>query len=119
MATFQVVEVQEIIRTRRWIYEIEAESEADALRKLRDGEEPFDFGCGEDIDAGPLMSRCIPIPLTNQGLAEAFAGRALEIARAEGLDGQPIEAYIKLARKHKNNMRAILQEIDRGIMAAS
>lgn len=79
----------------------------------RDGEE----GLFEDqVDASPLLSRCIRIALTNQGLAEAFAAKALEIARAEGLDGQPIDAYIRLARKCKNNMRAMLTSIEGGAM---
>jgi len=70
----------------------------------------------DDIDAAPLLSRCVPVALTNQGLAQAFAARALEIARRENLDGQPIAAYVKLAQKCKNNMRAMLQAIDAGVM---
>jgi replication-associated recombination protein RarA len=70
------------------------------------------------IDAGPLLSRCLIVTLTNQGLAKPFAARALEIARGEGLDGQPIEAYVKLAQRCKNNMRAMLGEIEAGCMTA-
>jgi len=81
----------------------------------KDGQEQL---FGDDIDAGPLLSRCIPIALTNQGLAESFARRALDIARGEGLDGQPIERYVKLARECKNNMRTMLQKIDAGVMIA-
>lgn len=77
----------------------------------KDGEE----GLFEDQqDAGPLLSRCVKVRTTNQGFAEAFAARAMTIAQAEGLDGVPIGEYVKLARKCKNNARAILQAIDSG-----
>lgn len=61
---------------------------------------------------GPLKSRCIPLSLTNQGLAEAFAREAQRIAEAEGLGGAEAKDYLALVRKHKNNMRAVLSEIE-------
>lgn len=78
-----------------------------------DGEEALFDG----IDANPLLSRCFPIRLTNQGLAPAFAAKALEIARGEGLDGQPLAQYVKLANRCKSNFRAMLQEIEAGCMS--
>lgn len=70
----------------------------------------------ESIEESPLLSRCLQIPLTNQGLADVFAERALEIARVENLDGQPLARYKKLAQSCKNNMRDMLQRIEAGEM---
>ena len=67
-------------------------------------------------DSGPFSSRCFQIRLTNQGLTRPMAQRAKMIAEAEGLDGQPVEAYVKLIQVCKNNMRAALQRIEAGEM---
>ena len=70
----------------------------------------------DNIDANPLLSRCVKIELTNQGLSKAFGKHCRDIATAENLNGKPIESYIKLAKKCKNNCRMMLQEIESGYM---
>ncbi len=68
----------------------------------------------DNIDSNPLLSRCIKIELTNQGLAKVFAEHCRIIATKENLNGKPIESYIKLAAKCHNNCRSMLQEIESG-----
>ena len=70
----------------------------------------------DQIDAHPLLSRCIVLPLARRDICEPLARRAQEIAIAEGLDGKPIAEYIKLLRLHKNNLRAAIQDIETGAM---
>ncbi len=70
----------------------------------------------DQIDANPLLSRCAKIELTNQGLAKVFAEHCRNIATAENLNGKPLQSYIKLAAKCKNNCRMMLTEIESGYM---
>lgn len=65
---------------------------------------------------GPFVSRSIPICLTSQGLAQAFAARAQEVAEREGLGGAPAKAYLRLVQDCKNNMREVYGRIEAGEM---
>ena len=72
----------------------------------------------EKEDSGPLLSRCVRIALSRRDLCEAFATRCQQIATKEGLNGRPIADYIRLAKQHRNNMRAMLTDIESGAMLA-
>ncbi len=62
--------------------------------------------------SAPFARRCKFFDFTNQKLSQAFAQRALEIARTEGLDGQPLQRYVRLIQDCKNNMGEALQRIE-------
>jgi len=68
------------------------------------------------IDAAPLLSRCEVLALNQRNLAKPFAERAQKIARQFGLDGQPIEKYVRLVNDKGANLRAVLQAIEAGKM---
>lgn len=70
----------------------------------------------DQIDAHPLLSRCVSIPMTCQGINPAFAKRAYEIAAAEGLNGKPLSAYLQLANDCTGNFRMMLEAIEAGRM---
>jgi len=69
-------------------------------------------------DASPLLSRCVEVRLTSQGLCKPFAAWVKQIAETEGLDGQPIARYEQLARDCRNNMRRMLMAVESGTMIA-
>jgi replication-associated recombination protein RarA len=68
------------------------------------------------IDAHPLLSRCVPLALSQRGLAAPFAARLKAAAEAEGLDGKPVEAYVRLVNDCGGNMRAAFSKIEAGVM---
>lgn len=51
-----------------------------------------------------------------QRLAKPMAEAVQGIARAEGLDGQPIARYVRLMQECGNNMRRALQIVEAGAM---
>ncbi len=69
------------------------------------------------IDAGPLLSRCICIELDDsQEFTKRIASHCRKIAKKEQLDGRAPAEYVELANRYKNNCRAMLQAIETGEM---
>lgn len=68
-------------------------------------------------DACPFLSRAIELTLEHgEDVVLAFAIRARQIAHAESLDGQPLDAYVRLIRDCGCNLRKALQRIEAGEM---
>lgn len=71
----------------------------------------------DKFDACPFMSRAIELTLEHgEDVVLAFAVRARQIAQREQLDGQPLDAYVRLVRQCDCNMRRVLQTIEAGEM---
>jgi hypothetical protein len=58
----------------------------------------------------------VVLNLSRRDLARPFAERAKEIAAQEGLDGAPLERYVKVLQTYRNNLRALLQAVEAGQM---
>ena len=54
--------------------------------------------------------------MSSQGLAPVLARLLRGIATREGMNGQALEDYVKLADRTKGNCRAILQAVGEGEM---
>jgi replication-associated recombination protein RarA len=74
----------------------------------------------EQIDACPLLDRCVQIKLSNQGLTPLFAARLREIAQCENCDGEPEAYYVKVMREvGHSSMRAGLAWLESRILATA
>ena len=73
----------------------------------------------DHINASPLFSRCTCLSLARRDVAQPFAARVRECLAKDGMNGQPIDWYIKLARECKNNMRAMYELAERRIAEES
>ena len=71
----------------------------------------------EEIETVPFGSRTIQLSLkSDENVTLSFAIRARNAAQAEGMDGRPLDEYVKLVRKHNHNLREVFQAIDAGVM---
>lgn len=67
-----------------------------------------------------LKARCHVVEFTTQGLKESLAPKALELARAEGLDFGADEKRVKtLIEQSKNSIREVFARIGRGELASA
>ena len=73
----------------------------------------------KDIDAHPLMSRCVKYELKTEDYADAMIMRAMAIAEQEGLGGAEKREWIELAVACKWNFRDVLTEVEKGTMLRS
>ena len=70
----------------------------------------------KDIDAHPLLSRCIKFELKVEDYADAMVLRAMAIAEQEGLGGATKSEWLKLCVDCKWNFRDVLTEVEKGVM---
>lgn len=72
----------------------------------------------DQADTEALLSRCIEIPMTCQGINQAFAEHVRSIATQENLNGRPASAYLALANRYHGNCRKMLEDVEAGKMLA-
>ena len=70
----------------------------------------------KDIDAHPLLSRCIKFDLKVEDYADAMVLRAMAIAEQEGLGGADKSEWLELCAGCKWNFRDVLTEVEKGVM---
>lgn len=99
-----LLEEPHVVRNSFWMFTTTFAGE----RKLFDEDE---------IERVPFASRCKMWRMNyDEQVTLAFALRARDIARAENLDGRPLEEYIAMIRRHNWNLREVLQSIEMGEM---
>ncbi len=78
----------------------------------------FDSGRTTAEQTKAVVGRCKHLALTRDldELAEPLAKRAKWVAEQENLDGKPIEEYVDLCKEKDGSLRAVLQEIEMGVM---
>ena len=70
------------------------------------------FEDDRDGDCAPLLSRCTEVETVAS--LEPLARRAQTIARAEGVDGLPLDVYTAVLSGLNGNLRALLDRIESG-----
>jgi replication-associated recombination protein RarA len=70
----------------------------------------------KDIDAHPLLSRCIKFDLKVDDYADPMVKRAMAIAEQEGLGGADVTEWVALCTACKWNFRDVLTEVEKGVM---
>ena len=77
---------------------------------------PLFYSSPWDLTIAKIPALSGPANLGHASTTAANSGSVREIAQAEGLDGQPVSAYVQLVQRHDNNFRAVLQSIEAGEM---
>lgn len=72
----------------------------------------------DQIDAHPLLGRCMQVELQCQGWNQVAAAQGQKVAIENSLDGQPLPKYVRLANECNGSLREIYQRIEAGEMLA-
>jgi replication-associated recombination protein RarA len=97
-----VLEEPEVQRTATFIFT----TTPNGQQKLFDSKSDFE----------PFLSRAKVYEFSTHGHELDFAQRVMEIARAENLDGRPLDEYVELIRRCKGNLRSALNAVESGEM---
>jgi replication-associated recombination protein RarA len=70
------------------------------------------------LDAEPLLHRCLPVQLARRGLSEPFAARLMDIGQREGLTAESvtIQDCVKVLQSCHNSMRGALMALESGAL---